>query len=128
MSAQHAPLLFVGERRSPTAIRMGVTWEDGRVCAKTLHEALDAVGIARDARLFLNAFTDDGRPDPHTVRMAQCHVTVGGVVVGLGERAQRQLTAAGVPHLKLIHPAARGRIRRTDAYRAHVAQILGGLL
>src|SRR6266568_3779791 len=34
------PILFVGERRSPRAMAMGVTWTHGRLSAKTLHEAL----------------------------------------------------------------------------------------
>jgi hypothetical protein len=54
-------LLFVGERRSATAIRMGVTWGDGRVCAGTLHAALATVGIdARDPERvwFMNLWRD----------------------------------------------------------------------
>lgn len=35
-------LVFVGERRSPAAIRMGVRWPDGRLAAKQLFDALRA--------------------------------------------------------------------------------------
>lgn len=127
MSLQTA-VLFVGERRSPTAIRRGLTWEDGRLCAKTLHEALDALGISSELRLFVNAFTDEGAPDPHALRMAQIHVKAGGLVVGLGQKAQARLAAAEIPHIKLVHPAARGTIRRTETYRAHVAAVMAGVV
>jgi hypothetical protein len=132
-------LLFVGERRSATAIRMGVTWEDGRVCAGTLHAALATVGIdARDPERvwFMNLWRDqpfedcqgklrywlDGNALEHIRRAA---VWWGWTVVGMGRKVQRVLADRGIPHLKLVHPAARGRARKTEAYQAHVAAVLG---
>jgi len=40
--------LFVGEERSPTAIRMGVTWKDKRLAAAHLSKAVEALGIPWD--------------------------------------------------------------------------------
>ncbi|MGH2356306.1 MAG: hypothetical protein ACRDJN_32270, partial [Chloroflexota bacterium] len=48
------------------------------------------------------------------------------VIVGMGRLVQRVLAAAGIPHRALIHPAARGAIRQTACYRAHVAAVLSG--
>jgi len=38
-------MLFVGEKRSDTAKRMGVTWEDGRLATKQLFDALRDNGV-----------------------------------------------------------------------------------
>ena len=46
-------------------------------------------------------------------------------IVGMGRLVQRTLERAGVPHLRLVHPAARGAIRARAAYQAHVAAVLG---
>lgn len=48
----------------------------------------------------------------------------GSTIVGLGQAAQATLRRAWIPHLQLIHPAARGRIRSCALYRAHVAAVL----
>jgi hypothetical protein len=37
--------LFVGERRSPTAIRMNVTWVDKRLCAGHLSKAVEILEL-----------------------------------------------------------------------------------
>ena len=43
-SGRPTRFIFVGERRSRRAIQMGVRWEHGRLCARTLHAALRAIG------------------------------------------------------------------------------------
>ena len=53
-----AELVFVGEKRSNRAIAMGVTWEDGRLAAKVLHEALTAAGVDPARVRFVNLFRD----------------------------------------------------------------------
>jgi hypothetical protein len=118
--------VFVGERRSARAIAMGVTWTDGRLAARTLFDALRAGGIDPRAQVYLNAFADDGRRDEEALASLDRHRQQGRVIVALGRRAQRAVAGMGVPHLRLIHPAARGAIRRTAAYHAHVAAVLGG--
>ena len=50
----------------------------------------------------------------------------GYTVVGMGRRVCRHLREAGVAHLALRHPAARGRMRRRDLYVAHARETLKG--
>jgi len=124
--------LFVGERRSATALARGVTWVDGRLCGSTLHRALRAAGIDPHADcLFLNLFRDDDPADwtPKRGVLAAARIwrqSAGGPVVALGARVARVLERAGVEHVRLTHPAARGSIRKTERYQAHVAAVLGG--
>lgn len=130
--------LFIGERRSKTAMRMGVTWEHGRLCAMTLHQALAAIGIdAKDPERvwFVNLWRDQPRdvsldetPNLQYVLDGNAieHVRDAArlwrwTIVGLGKKVQRVLESEGIPHVKVIHPAARGAIRKTEAYQAHVA-------
>lgn len=119
--------LFIGERRSPTAIRMGVTWVDGRLCAKNLHEALEAAGIDPAQHEFGNAYEDDGNSNLPDLVRARVHANHGGVVVALGQKAARELARIGIPHRILIHPAARGSIRKRERYQEHVAATLWGI-
>jgi hypothetical protein len=119
--------VFVGERRSPTAIHMGVTWADGRLCAKNLHEALRAVGIEPNEHVFVNAFDDEGRLDARSLLAAAAAILREDVtVVALGQKAARELARMSIPHVLLIHPAARGSIRKRERYQQHVADVLGG--
>lgn len=121
-------LLFIGERRSPTAIRLNVTWSDGRLCAKTLHDALRAAGISPAACEYGNVFEDDGSDNALDLIRAYVHARHGGLVVALGATAARVLARRRIPHLALTHPAARGAIRKTERYRAHVADTLSEVL
>lgn len=118
--------LFIGERRSPTAVRMGVTWTDGRLCAKNLHEALRAIGVEPSEHEFGNAFEDDGSSNLLDLVRARVHANHGGTVVALGLKAARELARIGVPHRVLTHPAARGTIRKRERYQEHVAAVMGG--
>ncbi len=114
-----AKYLFVGERRSRKAVRMGVRWEDGRLAAAQLFDALEAAGI--DPRLcrFQNWFERGG---PAAVRAS---VLAGSTVIGMGRKVQAALEKAGIGHLALVHPAARGAIRKKERYKAHVREVLG---
>lgn len=126
--------IFVGERRSEKAQRMGVFWEHGRLAAKTLHEALRAIGIEPRACVFFNLYEDAPNDAPFELReqalgLLRKWTTRGRradrpVVVALGRRVRRELADAGIPHVRLTHPAARGAIRKTERYRAHVAEVL----
>jgi hypothetical protein len=124
-SRRATPLfVFVGERRSARAIAMDVFWEDGRLTARTLHAALRAAGLDLNRQRSLNLFADD----PARLALLR-HWTARArpraAVVALGRRVQRALDEAGIPHRALIHPAARGAVRRRDRYQAHVAAVLG---
>jgi len=62
VSAQ-SKIVFVGERRSLRAIQMNVTWQDGRLAAKVLFEALATLGITEDVYVVVHAYRDDGSLD-----------------------------------------------------------------
>lgn len=113
--------IFVGEKRSDTAIRMGVTWRDGRLAAKTLFEALREIGLEPEQQHYVNIYRDDGSLDHETLGVL---TDTKAQIVAMGRKAQGELTAAGVPFRALIHPAARGAIRMSPRYRAHVASVL----
>jgi len=128
-SANGGPLrfVFVGERRSRRAIQMGVRWEHGRLCARTLHAAVRAIGLAPEEQGYVNLYFDAEPPalDEAVLARLRALSAEGIEIVGLGRIVQRALERAGVDHRQLIHPAARGAIRARAVYQAHVASVLG---
>lgn len=122
-----ARFVFVGEKRSARAIRLGVRWQDGRLSGKTLHDALRAAGVDPAAELYLNVFREGEsfRVDRSVVRRLRGLAASGLVVVGMGCKVQRALRRVGVEPVALVHPAARGVIRTRVLYQAHVAAVLG---
>lgn len=126
--AEETPLVFVGERRSRRAVELGAHWTNGRLCAKTLHDALRRAGVDPAHVVFLNLFHDepaDGLPCDNALQAVRSLAGTGARIVALGRRVQAALTRAGVAHVGLVHPAARGAIRARAAYQAHVAAALG---
>jgi hypothetical protein len=132
-------LLFVGECRSITAQRQGWTWWDGRLAAKPLFEALAAMGVNPKAHMYINLWPDNVEGATHrpghpvkilgsTIRIILSHRRMDAVVVALGKRVSAELAKRGIVHVALIHPAARGAIRKRERYHAHVADKLGGAL
>lgn len=122
MSARY---IFVGECRSATAVDRGWTWRDGHLAAKPLFEALEAMGIDPKAQRFLNLFRDP----PNAVyynpaAVARLRAANDIVVVAMGLRQSAGLAALGIEHRTIVHPAARGRIRKRERYVAHVAEVL----
>lgn len=127
--------VFVGECRSLTAIRKGWSWEDGRLAAKPLFEALAAMEIDLARCEFGNLFHDpkDGGSDREVNPsiLVALHILTEckdasrrRIVVALGQRVSKALTEHGVEHVALVHPAARGRIRKRSRYIAHVSSTL----
>lgn len=114
---------FVGEKRSERAINMMVTWEDGRLAASTLFKALAKLGLDPYRSRFYNFWYDDGEPNPNVLRAIR---TSSCPVVALGRKVSAALTAIGVNHIKMTHPAARGKIRKAAKYEAHVKDALQG--
>lgn len=107
-------ILVVGERRSPRAKQLGVRWEDEALAAVPLFEGLRAAGIDPAACRFVNWFEGGkGATRKHKGRR-----------LGLGRKVQRALGAEGLPHIALVHPAARGKIRLRATYVAHVVAAL----
>lgn len=112
-------LLFVGERRSPAAVRMGVRWQDGRLAAKQLFDALRAAGFDPERCEFVNWWERGSHQ-----RVGE-HIRRGGLVVAMGRKVQRALKKTGVAHLGIVHPAARGAIRKKERYSEHIRDVLG---
>jgi hypothetical protein len=96
------------------------------LAAKTLFDALRASGIDPEAQLYVNLF-DERYLALHVCqgtlrrlqRLAQTHP-----LVALGTPVHLALARAAIPHLALVHPAARGRIRGSARYQAHVRAVL----
>jgi hypothetical protein len=126
-SARPRRFVFVGERRSRRAIRLGVRWEHGRLCARTLHAALRAIGLDPEKQEYVNLYSDAEPPalDEAVLARLRALAAEGIEIVGLGRIVHRALQRVGVEHRQLIHPAARGAIRARGAYQAHVASVLG---
>jgi hypothetical protein len=121
--------VFVGEKRSPRAIRLNVRWEDGRLSGKTLHDALRACGVDPAGELFVNLFREGPgrRVDRAELRRLRALAADGVVIVAMGCKVQRALARVGVLFLPMVHPAARGVIRTRAVYQAHVASVLGAV-
>lgn len=111
-------LLFIGERRSKRAKRMGVRWRDGALAAVPLFRGLRAAGLDPDAHHFTNLFEYGG------IEAAQLADVAGWTIVAMGQKVQRALAAKGVKFVPLIHPAARGAIRKRERYTAHVVDTM----
>lgn len=112
-------VLFVGERRSKTAKRMDVRWESGRLAAKQLFDALDIVWPEWPYSTEFVNFTDRGGKATIKALYSQ-----GYVIVAMGGKAQAKLASWKVKHTGMVHPAARGKIRRKSRYRAEVRRTL----
>ena len=107
MTSLTGALVFVGERRSRRAIRLHVSWQDGRLAAKTLHEALRAANVAPEDCIFVNVFHDDEHdqePCGNALAVVRSLSASGATMVGLGRTIQRILRRAGITHLPLTHP------------------------
>ena len=110
--------LFIGEQKSMKAAKMGVSWEDGRLAAKQLFEALEYCGINPKECKFLNAL--DGTGQPNIFRSYGSYQ-----FVAMGNRVAKWLTENGMDDfIKIVHPAARGKIRLKANYFAHVKSAL----
>ncbi len=123
------PLVLVGECRSLTAIRRGWRWKDGRLAAKPLFEALAAMGVDPAAQRYVNLWTDPPLVPvitSHRKEFLRHHLRQGAIVVALGNRVSAALTELEIDHVAIVHPAARGRIRKRERYIAHVAERLAG--
>lgn len=121
--------LFVGERPSHQAVKIGATWQNGKLAGKTLRSALLALHIEPSEQTYINLWTQPDRctQDATDQAFAIERITALAdthIIVGMGALVSRELTRAGITHLQLIHPAARGAIRKTERYQAHVKSVL----
>lgn len=118
--------LFIGERRSKKAQENGWSWQTcqkfgPRLCARQLFTALEEAGIDPYEQHFLNLWTDTNKLDQTTLIVLD---NTGKPIVGMGRRVNNQLTKWEIPHIEIVHPAARGVWRRQEVYNKHVRQKL----
>jgi hypothetical protein len=123
--------LFVGEKRSKTAIKRGWTWDHARLAGRTLTEVLEACGLSRLGPPYghyyevVNAFFDDGEKDIRMLTRIEDYArNHGWIVIALGKKVSALLTHYAIPHRRITHPAARGAIRKRERYLVHVQQVL----
>lgn len=110
--------LFVGERRSPTAIKMNVTWVDKRLCAGHLYKALDFIGINWNECEFKNVFEDN----------IEDIKKFNGIIVGMGRKVEKELKKFNIKHEFIYHPATRGSVRNIERYKNHVKERIGHIV
>lgn len=113
--------LFIGERRSKTAVERGWTWESGRLAAKSLFDGLRACGLNPLDHCYGNWFEWDLLERCNKLNQAR---RMNLIIVAMGKKVDRELTDLKVEHLSIYHPAARGIRRRKDFYAAHLKSIL----
>jgi len=111
-------ILFVGEERSPRAIKMGVTWKDKRLAAAHLSKAVEHIGLDWNECAFKNVFEDD----------MEDIKSFEGIIVAMGRKVERELKKYQISHEYIHHPAARGKIRIIENYKAHVREQLESCL
>lgn len=124
--------LFIGDKPSTMAQDKDIVWADGGLAAKQLFDALLVNEIEPDRCVFLNLFGD--RPDePEN----EAHISSRRVsairalahvnrltTVAMGRKVSERLTLAGIEHVLIVHPAARGSIRGKGNYAAHIKERL----
>lgn len=107
-------LIFVGEKRSLRAKQLGVHWQDEALAAKPLFATLRDCGIEPSECTFVNWFDERSH---QAIRIA---ASLGARVFAMGKKVQQALTKANILFTPLIHPAARGCIRKRERYIAHI--------
>jgi beta-xylosidase len=116
---QKTNFLFVGENRSPLAIKNGYTWDSvPEVSAHhstKLFRALTNIGLTRDQQ-FVNAWNDDGSVNEFD--------TNGKIVIAMGQKVQEELKRRGIPFIPIVHPAARGIWCKQEEYNKMISESL----
>lgn len=114
---------FVGEKKSPLAIERGWCLADGRLAAKQLFDALRDCGLDPAAQFYVNLFEVTATSGWRSVLALVADTTL----VAMGQRVHEALAHYDVPHVTIVHPAARGAIRRKDRYARHLKEALACL-
>lgn len=121
-------ILFVGEKRSPLARKMKVTWKDGRLAAKHLFTAMEYCNLDITNCDFKNVFREilaDNIVNKTAVREIK---RFDGVVVAMGRKVERVLKNNAIEHEFIYHPATRGEVRNVQKYCEHFKNNLNHLL
>ncbi len=130
MHERFSGLILVGERRSSLAVEKGWSWQQcqhtgPRLCAIKLFSALEQSGYNPKEQIFLNVYHDDGRLNEPIVEMLRQIGNDNFRIVGMGQLVQEVLTRNNIPHLQIVHPAARGNWKKPGVYESHVVNVLG---
>lgn len=129
----NSKFLFVGEEPSELAKKIGANWRNGRLAAKVLHEALRAMGIDPAQQKYINLWADyKGKPritEDYPYEYIWRAYGDGFTIVAMGQKVHKALGCEKtilqtIPHLTIVHPAARGKIRLRANYQAHVKEVL----
>lgn len=110
--------LFVGERRSNTAIRMNVTWVDKRLAAAHLSKAVENIGIDWNDCAFANVFEDK----------IEDILSFKGIIIAMGRKVERELKKYDIQYEFIYHPATRGEVRNIEKYKQHVKERIGHIV
>ena len=125
--------MFVGERPSISAWKFSKQWSDGAYAGKQLKDAIDEIDCLEFADIvFCNLWIKPkgiSNPAFDVVDLDKnldqiFRYSAYWIIVGMGKIVQEKLDEYGIKHLKLIHPAARGKIRRKDRYLKHCRSVL----
>jgi len=123
-------LVFVGENRSQTAQEKGYSWEE---CQRTGHpvlsairlfDALSSIGLDPNVQIFINLWEDNANPNQMSPLILKEMSEEGEIIVAMGRKVSAELKRLGIPHKKIIHPAARGKIANKIRYRFHIKEAL----
>lgn len=120
----------MGENRSKTAQEKGWSWQEcqrtgiPRLAAKPLWEALTEMNISPSEQIFFNLWDDEWQLNKFIPEILTEMAEDGEIIVALGQKVHNELTKQGIPHREMIHPAARGKIRKTSLFRKHVREVL----
>ena len=109
-------ILFVGEKRSPLARKMKVTWKDGRLAGKHLMTAIERAKLDVENCDFMNVFREILAEDIVNKNAVATIKNFNGTVVAMGRKVEKVLKNEGINHEFIYHPATRGSHRNIDKY------------
>jgi len=121
-------ILFVGEKRSPRARQLGLTWKDGGLCAKHLFTAMERSNLEVSNCHFKNVFREILAEDIINKTAVREIKRFDGIVVAMGRKVERVLKNNDIDHSFIYHPATRGKVRNIDKYCNHFKQNLVHIL
>lgn len=125
--------IFVGERPSISAWKFSKQWSDGAYAGKQLKDAIDKIDCLEFADItFCNLWITPKEMSNAAFDVVALDKSLQDIavysqwwtVVGMGKIVQNELDHFGIEHLKLIHPAARGKIRKKNRYLKHCKEVL----
>jgi len=117
-------IYFIGEKRSEQAIRNNWHWDDNVSTARFLLDCLANIGIHQSNIIFYNLWSDDGILQKEVISELQSNSIP---IVGMGKIVCDELDKYEISHMSIIHPAARGKIRKKELYTQHLQDKVGWL-